>query len=140
MTSPDIPEPFRLDTTPDGQPVAAAGDPPTPALRVSIILLTVHTGPAEQMSKKSFGLMTGSAVGRVSATKKLRQTGNTLSLNFDPAIRDAAGFAPDQELLIEAEAGRIVVTAAGDRDFFDALAAYEESLARYRAVYDALAR
>ncbi|GAB4532433.1 MAG: hypothetical protein Tsb0010_13490 [Parvularculaceae bacterium] len=72
-------------------------------------------------------------------TKKLRQTGNSWSLNLDKAIRDASGFYRDQELRIEAVDGRVVITAAGDDDYRDAIAAYEESAVRYRAVYDALA-
>lgn len=74
------------------------------------------------------------------ATKKLRQSGNTLSLNLDKAIREAAGFMEGQELRIEASEGRLVVTAADDKDYSDAMAAYEESLRRYKPVYDALAK
>jgi len=76
----------------------------------------------------------------LSATKKLRQSGNSYALTLDRAIRDRAGFSEDQELRIEAVRGRLVVTAADDVDYRDAMDAYEESVMRYRAVYDALAK
>lgn len=73
-------------------------------------------------------------------TKKLRQSGNSYSLTLDKAIRDVSGFANGQDLRIEAAEGRLVITAADDEDYRDAMSAYDESLARYRAVYDALTK
>lgn len=72
-------------------------------------------------------------------TKKLRQSGNSFSLTLDKAIRDVSGFADGQDLRIEAVEGRLVITAADDDDYRDAMDAYDESVARYAAVYDALA-
>ena len=76
----------------------------------------------------------------VVAKKALRQIGNTYSLTLDKARREAAGFSEGQALKIEAVKGRLVVTAADDADYRDAMDAYEESVRRYQPVYDALAK
>ena len=75
----------------------------------------------------------------MSTTTKLRQIGNSDGLTFRAEQLREAGFARGDEIAVEAQPGRIVLTRA-DSAYAKAMEALDACLARYDATLRRLAR
>jgi putative addiction module antidote len=68
----------------------------------------------------------------MSTTTKLRQIGNSVGLTFRAEQLREAGFARGDEIAVEAQPGRIVLTRA-DSTYAKAMEALDLCMARYDA-------
>lgn len=75
----------------------------------------------------------------MSTTTTLRQTGNSDGLIFRAEQLRKAGFVRGDEIVVEAQPGRIVLTRA-DSTYAKAMEALDACLARYDATLRRLAR
>ena len=75
----------------------------------------------------------------MSTTTKLRQIGNGNGLIFRAEQLRKAGFVRGDEIMVEAQPGRIVLTRA-DGTYAKAMEALDACLARYDAALRGLAR